>query len=301
MQSHENQNLNHLQKRRRRGLELAIYSGMDRELDLLLHEIFEKKPYTRHGIVLKDGDCVVDLGANMGLFSLWCTHQAKHLQIYACEPIRPLYELARINLEDSKGCNIRVEQLGVGLRSELRELTYFPKATACSTMHPEETVQWMPELYSGVKLSLSELWSIHKLAFAVALLSGPFLSLIRPIVVRSVLKRALAHEVRYNCEILNLSEMIERWGLETIDLLKIDVQGAEVDALMGIKEADWHRIRAIALEVNTFLGRSAHADVAEMLRQRGYRVVREEDPDITAPGSYFVYATREAASCGSSP
>jgi hypothetical protein len=282
-----------IRSRSRRGFQLSIFSGMERELDLLLHEIFDKNPYVRHGIVLKDKDCIVDLGANMGLFSLWCTTQAKDLQIYACEPVPPLFRLATKNLQGIQNNHIHVDPRGVGLEAGQRDFTFFPKATACSTMHETQTIQRMPELYSGTALGLGELWSIHKGAFFAALLCGPFYPLVRPMAIRSVLRRALSAAQRYPCEIVSLSDLIEEWNLSTIDLLKIDVQGAEVDILLGIQDQHWQCIRSIALEVNTFLGRSGETDIEDMLRQRGYKVIRDESPEIAAPGTYFVYALRE--------
>ena len=41
------------------------------ETDYVYKEIFEDQCYLRHGIRLQDGDTVVDIGANIGLFSLF--------------------------------------------------------------------------------------------------------------------------------------------------------------------------------------------------------------------------------------
>ena len=51
--------------------------------------IFKNVPgYFRHGIDIKDGDTVVDVGANIGLFTL-AAHRKCHgnLTVYAFEPI----------------------------------------------------------------------------------------------------------------------------------------------------------------------------------------------------------------------
>ena len=276
----------------RRGLTFEVAAGMERELDLLLHEVFEKNPYLRHGVSLNDGDCVVDLGANMGIFSVWCTQQASRLRIYACEPAPVLHHLACRNLGRIAGHEIVVAPVGVGAADASQTLTYFPLATACSSFHGEETISQMPELYSGTKISLRDLWGIHRGLFVLALLTAPLYPLIRPLVIRAVLRRALAKSQTISCPIVSLSSLIATWGLERIDLLKIDVQGAEVDVLEGIQDADWPRIQAIAMEVNTFLGRSGDTDICALLRARGFQVVRHDGEDVAAPGSYFVYACR---------
>ena len=41
------------------------------ETDYVYEEIFQDRSYLRHGIHLNDGDTVIDIGANVGLFSLF--------------------------------------------------------------------------------------------------------------------------------------------------------------------------------------------------------------------------------------
>ena len=89
-----------------------------------------------------------------------------------------------------------------------------------------------------------------------------------------------------------MSDLIERWDLERIDLLKLDVQGAEADILSGVRDEHWPMIRQVALEVNTFLGSSEDTDIVTLLRDQGFEVIRDESTEIAAPGSHFVYALR---------
>jgi FkbM family methyltransferase len=277
----------------RRNLNISVFKGMEREVDLLLHEIFDKNPYTRHGIQIQDGDCIFDLGANMGLFSLWCTQQAKDLHLYACEPIPPLFQLTQKNLTSQQKHTIHIDPRGVGREQGTHNFSFFPRATACSTMHGEDTIKKMPELYSNTDILLSDLWSIHKGAFLFALACGPFFRYIRPLAIRTVLKRALSKEEVFSCSICSLSDLIDEWKPQTIDLLKIDVQGAETDILLGIRDEHWSKIQQIAMEVNSFLGDNLETDIVELLTGKGFSVIRDDSSDIAAPGSYFVYALRK--------
>jgi hypothetical protein len=56
------------------------------ETDYVYKEIFEDECYTRHGIRLPDGATVVDIGANIGLFSLFALSRSPNAKIYAFEP-----------------------------------------------------------------------------------------------------------------------------------------------------------------------------------------------------------------------
>lgn len=276
----------------RRGFNLHILPGMERECNLLMHEIFDTGPYVRHGFTIKDNDCIVDLGANMGLFSLWCTTQAQNLRLYGVEPIPPLVHLARLNMEDARCASSVLEPYGVGSANNNVEFTFFPRATACSTMYGPSTMERMPALYAGTSISLSDLWSIHKGVFLFGLLCGPLYPMIRPIVIERIFRHVLQIHHNYTCAIVTLSDLIERWQLEQIDLLKIDVQGAETDVLKGINDSHWEQIQSMVIEVNAFLGNGEHVHLPDLLQKRGFHVVRDDDPEIASPGSYFLYATR---------
>ena len=53
------------------GLKAAYISRND--LFFLYHEIYEQQSYLQHGIHLQPGDTVLDVGANVGLFSLFAS------------------------------------------------------------------------------------------------------------------------------------------------------------------------------------------------------------------------------------
>ena len=61
--------------------------------------------------------------------------------------------------------------------------------------------------------------------------------------------------------------MIDAHGLETIDLLKVDVEGAELDCLRGIDARHWPRLKAVALEVHDVDGQLQ--TIEELLRANG--------------------------------
>jgi FkbM family methyltransferase len=51
------------------------------------------------------------------------------------------------------------------------------------------------------------------------------------------------------CALCTLSEVLAQQHLAHVDLLKIDVEGAELDVLRGVLPADWPRIRQVPASV----------------------------------------------------
>jgi hypothetical protein len=98
---------------------------------------------------------------------------------------------------------------------------------------------------------------------------------------------------RVDCEFTTVSEAISEYRIDHIDLLKVDVEGAELDVLQGIADSDWPRIRQEALEAHT----ADRADrVRELLEHRGFKVVVVEPNDSWRLPALFgcrmVYARR---------
>jgi amino acid adenylation domain-containing protein len=65
---------------------LAIAHLNKNETDFLYKEIFEVRAYLKHGITIQDGDCIFDVGTNIGLFSLFAHLNGNHVKVYGFEP-----------------------------------------------------------------------------------------------------------------------------------------------------------------------------------------------------------------------
>src|SRR5262249_52884027 len=92
------------------GLEIAHLNQY--ETDYVYKEIFEDRCYLRHGITVPDGATVVDIGANIGLFSLFALSRSRTAKIYAFEPAPVVYDLLKANC-DAYGSSVRAFNLGV--------------------------------------------------------------------------------------------------------------------------------------------------------------------------------------------
>ena len=107
------------------------------ETDYLYKEIFEDESYLKHGIVLRDGATVVDIGANIGMFSLFVTSRSKNPKIYAFEPAPVAYELLKANCE-VYGSNAQVFNLGVSDRQGKATFTFYENSSVFSSFHSDE-------------------------------------------------------------------------------------------------------------------------------------------------------------------
>ncbi len=107
------------------------------ETDYLYKEIFEDESYLKHGIVLRDGATVVDIGANIGMFSLFVMSRSKNPKIYAFEPAPVAYELLKANCE-VYGSNAQVFNLGVSDRQGKATFTFYENSSVFSSFHSDE-------------------------------------------------------------------------------------------------------------------------------------------------------------------
>ena len=92
------------------------------------------------------------------------------------------------------------------------------------------------------------------------------------------------------CEVRTLSDIIAAAGLQTVDLLKVDVEGAELAVLQGLQARHWPLVRQVVLEV--FDAADRPAAVATLLASQGFRVKRVPGE---LPCNLMLYATRDAA------
>ena len=75
-----------------------------------------------------------------------------------------------------------------------------------------------------------------------------------------------------------------------MDLLKIDVERAELDVLRGIADEDWRKIRQLVMEVHD--DKDTFSAVKELLNEKGSFTERVVEQDSQLKGStlYNLYA-----------
>ncbi|WP_017574076.1 FkbM family methyltransferase, partial [Nocardiopsis halotolerans] len=235
----------------------TVFHHNKSETDFVYEEIFTDLEYLRHGITIDDGDCVFDVGANIGLFTLFAAGRSRDVSVYAFEPIPPVADSLRRNVE-LHGLNARV--FPHGLSSEAREetFTFYRHNTVISSSRT--TTEQAHEMVR------SFLRNQERLTDDGAQASDEL--------VGELVDTRLDSE-RFTCRLRTLSEVVRDHAVERIDLLKIDVENAEYEVLKGIEARDWPRIRQIVMELHDVDDQLEK--VTTLLRALGYEVVTEQD------------------------
>ena len=243
------------------------------ETDYVYKEIFDDQCYLKHGIRLQDGDTVVDIGANIGLFSLFVMSRCKNPTIYACEPAPGVYDLLKANC-DAYGSNVHALNIGVSDKSKTATFTFYEKSSVFSGFHSDETED-REAIQAVVRNMLSK--------------SIPGESVEE--YVNELTADRLARQ-SYECQLKSLSDIIRENRIDRIDLLKIDAEKAELDIIEGIEAQDWPKIKQIVLEIHDPT-RAAIERVERLLTEKGYHCAVEQETLLEHAGLFNLFATRE--------
>jgi amino acid adenylation domain-containing protein/FkbM family methyltransferase len=251
------------------------------ETEYLYEEIFRKESYLRHGIVLKENACVVDVGANIGMFSLFISQRCPSARLYAFEPLVPLFETLRLNTE-LYGAHVKTFPFGLSDTEKIETLTYYPHNTMMSGLSSYADTaddQRVVETFLQHEAQQGNEDAIAWLEQASEVLPGRFMA------------------EQQNAQLRRLSDVIREEQIEHIDLLKIDVQRAEEDVLHGIDDDDWSRIDQIVMEVHDRPGTASEGRVKriiDLFSSRGFSAVAEQDDLLSGTDRHNIYAVRQA-------
>ncbi|HVR99975.1 MAG TPA: amino acid adenylation domain-containing protein [Thermoanaerobaculia bacterium] len=238
----------------------------------LYRQIFEDRIYLRHGIELEDGICVFDVGANIGLFSLFVHRMCRNPRIYAFEPSPASFETLRRNV-DLHSLDARLHQAGVAAGRGTATFTVYPRVSVMSGFHADPREEEL--LFRGY-LANQQLAGVP----GAKLLSGEADEL--------VADRFARQEIV--CELTSISDAIREHGVERIDLLKIDAEKSELDVLSGIAAEHWPLIRQVSVEVHDIGDRVQR--ITELLAEQGFAMSWEQDETLGGTAIFHLYAVR---------
>lgn len=218
------------------GLDFWLPSEQTRPaVEYLVREIFVRRRYFRDRFEIRRGDTIVDIGANMGLFTMWAAPQAPEGRVLAIEPGRVVDCLA-YNVRANRLGNVTTAPVAVGNEGGQLELVEYPGFNLVS--HP-----------SGLGPAIITRWLIFLRYF-----------------------RVQTPPVRRTAPCRSLGALMDEHGLRTVNFLKVDCEGAEYDIFRNLAPQHWERIERVAMEFPELRPGDRHGELVSLFQQRGFRV-----------------------------
>jgi FkbM family methyltransferase len=185
---------------------------------------------------LTQGDCVIDVGANVGYFTLLAAQKVgREGRVFAFEPEQNNYAALNKNVARNDMSHVHTYPYAIGAaHEEARSLYINPLNWGGNSMHPFDMYK------TGEKYVMPE-----------------------------QIKRVFGEAVlEQKVPMRTLDEMWKEYGALTVDFLKIDVEGFEYDVLQGARALlSSGRLRTVMCEMGN---RSTRPQIFSLLESCGY-------------------------------
>lgn len=217
------------------GDDLKVYTRSVPEAQYVYDEIFRQGCYATFD--LPPGPLIVDAGANIGMFVIYMKSRYPDAELICFEPMPESVEVFRKNMQLHGIGNVTLHEFALGSRAEASvPFSYYPMLPANSTRHPE----------------IKEVAKEHMAAW---------------------LERDVVEQFYKPQQVEVTVERLARFLPEdrTVDLLKVDVEGAEADVLLGVEAAQWANIQRVVVEVADIDDQLDK--VCDILRENGFEIV----------------------------
>ncbi|MFJ5049831.1 FkbM family methyltransferase [Streptomyces sp. NPDC088719] len=253
---------------------LTVWHQNEAETRHFYEDIFDHRTYAKNGITLPDGATVVDVGGNIGLFTLFSHYEAKDVRVFAFEPAPPMFELLSRNVAEH-GVQATLFNIGVSDSESQATFTFYPRSSGMSSFHPDEA-----EEKHNLRTIIANQQKTDADEAVAELVAGEELLDVR------------FEAIEFTARLRPLSAVIREQGIERIDLIKIDVQKSERQVIDGIADEDWPKIQQMVLEVHDADGEVAR--LVELLKGHGFTVTAEQDEMYVGTDIHNIYAVRGA-------
>jgi FkbM family methyltransferase len=193
-----------------------------------------------YGIIDPSVKCIVDIGANIGVFMTYAASMAPQAKIYCYEPNPDNYELLNSNIS-SNNLSYRVSAscVAVGAKNGIRHLNISSDSPRHSIIHNQQ---------NGIKIV---------------------------------------------AECISLDEIINSLGDESVDILKMNCEGAEYEIFYNTSSEIYSRIKNIRMEFHDFNSEDMNGRALEsFLIRHGYSIVHYDKYDNN---SGFLWADLRSA------
>lgn len=237
------------------------------ETDYLYQEIFIDRTYTPGSFpTLPTQPTIFDIGANIGLFTLFALDRWPDARVYAFEPVPEIFQVLRENLRPYP--NAHPIATALGAIAGTATTGYYPRYTMMSGLYTDPARdRAIAKQY--LLNATSELPDADAIANAAdELLASRF------------------DVITVDCAVETVSDAAERLGLDRVDLMKVDVERGELDVLAGIDEQLWPAIGNVVVETEDA------EQVENLLTAHGMRVALTQPPEYQATALRILHATR---------
>jgi FkbM family methyltransferase len=243
--------------------------------------------YFRRGLEIRPGMTVVDVGANIGFFSLEVLRRGEgRVHLHAFEPAPDTFaRLARNVREAFPDAPVTLHCSALGDRQGSGTLYHRPRVSVSSSLHaeplgdPEDLLSAMLRRPPAEYRDVAPAWFRQLPPRA------------REGLLRAAARWAHGRIVETPCTVTTLSQVLHDAAIETVDFLKIDVEGAEREVLDGIQPDDWPRIRRLAAEVHDLAGRLDA--MRAVLREAGFDEIEvTQDWPFEGTNVHMLHAAR---------
>ncbi|MEV6163996.1 FkbM family methyltransferase [Streptomyces sp. NPDC052052] len=221
--------------------------------------------YHRAAQRLRPGDTVVDIGANIGLMSVYCSRVRPGVRVLAAEPAPALHACLERNLAEHAAPGWHTECVAVADRPGRLTFTYYPEAPGNSGLHAD------PAADDAITLAFLRNSGVDP-EDATELVDG------------------LHTGVEFTVPAVTASQLLRRHAVDRVDLLKVDVERAELEVLRGVADEHWPLVGAVVAEVHDEDGRLDA--VRGLLTRHGFTVRVSQDPLLADTVLYDVEAVR---------
>ena len=233
--------------------------------------------YMTNGIRVLPGNTIFDVGANIGLFGVRMAQRCDgNLRLFAFEPIPAIRECTTQNLAPWDCATVL--PFGVSATAGEATFTYYPHAPSLSSAHTED---WVDQ---GDAMKHAIVGNARSAPMWYAKLFPSFLA-------GWMAKWMVASPETFVCQLRTLSDIIIEHNVDRIDLLKIDCEGAEEPALLGIAADHWPMVQQAVIEVHDLDGRLGR--IIDLLRSHGLtKITVEKEAALQHTQLSNVYAHR---------
>lgn len=247
---------------------LSVYEGQKRAASMLYPQVLDYFTPEVDKILAQKNITIFDAGANIGIFSMEIMRRTQgQAHIFGFEPIPETFKLLQLNLQQFAPSAIHLFNMGLGQKEQSITFMHRPRMPMMSSSYEM--------LDKDAKDLLLSMFLNENLARKNHFIIPRFIKYLPKFMIKQIVSiayflfcKTLGKVVPVECRLTTISKIIGEQNVKKIDLLKIDVEKAEMDVLLGIADPDWDKINAIAMEVHDIDNRQKK--IVKLLEQHGF-------------------------------